>query len=108
MKAEYKKLWIEALRSGQYQQGQCELRSADDSRCCLGVLCDVVDSSKWIYNERHERYEWGDYSCTVPHEVCNVTGFDNESGSVYYRMNDDERKSFAEIADYIEEFEPTE
>lgn len=34
------RLWTEALRSGNYKQGQQRLR-ADDTYCCLGVLADV-------------------------------------------------------------------
>lgn len=32
--------WVEALRSGEYKQGQAALRHADHF-CCLGVLCDL-------------------------------------------------------------------
>lgn len=35
------KLWIEALRSGQYQQGEGTLRDRDNKFCCLGVLCNL-------------------------------------------------------------------
>ena len=41
------KRWIAALRSGEYAQGKGYLRTHDDTFCCLGVLCDVVDPSKW-------------------------------------------------------------
>jgi hypothetical protein len=37
--------WIEALESGEYQQGYGALRQDNnegDTYCCLGVLCDVV------------------------------------------------------------------
>lgn len=38
--------WIEALESGEYQQGQGYLRS-NDGFCCLGVVCDLVDPKRW-------------------------------------------------------------
>ena len=41
MKPRIKKLWIEALRSGEYQQAQGALRTADNKFCCLGVLCNL-------------------------------------------------------------------
>lgn len=41
MKPKIKKLWVEALRSGEYEQGDSYLRSSDDKYCCLGVLCDL-------------------------------------------------------------------
>jgi hypothetical protein len=47
MKAELKQKWIAALSGGQYQQGSGVLRDKHDRFCCLGVLCDVVDSSGW-------------------------------------------------------------
>jgi hypothetical protein len=41
MKPRIKKLWIEALRSGEYQQAQGVLRDKDNKFCCLGVLCNI-------------------------------------------------------------------
>lgn len=37
-----KALWLEALRSGKYEQGNSVLRTADGKYCCLGVLCDIA------------------------------------------------------------------
>ena len=37
--------WVDALRSGKYEQGNDLLRSIDDEFCCLGVLCDVLGMS---------------------------------------------------------------
>lgn len=44
MNAAVKKQWVEALRSGEYAQGQNHLRQVvrgRDQFCCLGVLCDL-------------------------------------------------------------------
>ncbi len=42
MKKEIKKLWVKALRSGEYKKGQFQLKSVDGQRfCCLGVLTDL-------------------------------------------------------------------
>lgn len=35
------RLWIDALRSGEYEQGSGALQTRDGKFCCLGVLCDV-------------------------------------------------------------------
>jgi hypothetical protein len=43
--------WITALGSGHYSQGQRKLRTVDDTYCCLGVLCDVLDT-------RHNIGQW--------------------------------------------------
>ena len=42
MKEDIKARWLEALRGGQYIQGQNNLRNADDTYCCLGVLCEIA------------------------------------------------------------------
>lgn len=46
MKAEYKQRWVEALRSGDYEQATGKLTIVDDngnkSHCCLGLLCELV------------------------------------------------------------------
>ena len=39
---EHRKLWIEALRSGEYEQGYGVLRDINDNYCCLGVACEVA------------------------------------------------------------------
>lgn len=42
MNAEVKKLWIDALRSGDYKQGLYQLYTPEtNSYCCLGVLCSL-------------------------------------------------------------------
>lgn len=41
MTPELKTAWIEALRSGRYEQGQQHLFS-NGKYCCLGVLCEVI------------------------------------------------------------------
>jgi hypothetical protein len=50
LKPEIKTLWLEALRSGQYEQGVAALRSAENKFCCLGVLCDIA--------AKHNMGEW--------------------------------------------------
>lgn len=46
MKAEIKRQWIEALRSGRYDQGEGVLHAVSDEGrdtfCCLGVLCRIA------------------------------------------------------------------
>jgi hypothetical protein len=41
MNADVKKMWLDALRSGEYAQGRSTLRSPS-GYCCLGVLCDLA------------------------------------------------------------------
>lgn len=40
-----RRLWVKALRSGEYKQGYGYLhykRGGKDKFCCLGVLCDLA------------------------------------------------------------------
>lgn len=41
MKVKYKKKWLQALRSGEYEQTTGCL-SDENGYCCLGVLCEIV------------------------------------------------------------------
>lgn len=41
MNPEWKKKWVEALRSGKYKQGK-EALCFGDKYCCLGVLCEIA------------------------------------------------------------------
>ena len=43
MNKEIKKLWVDALRGGEYKQGKLRLCNlSQDTYCCLGVLCDLA------------------------------------------------------------------
>jgi hypothetical protein len=50
MNPDIKEQWTKALRSGDYNQGQCYLFSTDNYQnerfCCLGVLADVCKVGK--------------------------------------------------------------
>jgi hypothetical protein len=47
----HRKLWVEALRSGKYQQGRTVMFH-DERRtmCCLGVACDASGLGTWEPN----------------------------------------------------------
>jgi hypothetical protein len=48
MNSEVKKVWIDALRSGDYDQGLGQLHTMQNdihAYCCLGVLCDLAIKS---------------------------------------------------------------
>lgn len=80
--------WIEALRSGKYKQGRSRLKHSG-RYCCLGVLCEVAGYTP----KRHDVD-----LCLTP--LSEKLPKSIESDCIY--MNDSKRKSFAEIADYIE------
>ena len=99
-----KDLWIEALRSGDYEQGRealCRVDSSGNARyCCLGVLAEVVE---------------GEDAWEVPADPYRVCGLSIKwnghrllfSMSHLGKMNDN-GKSFKQIALYIENHVSTE
>ena len=107
MKLEIKKRWLEALRSGEYEQGKDVLRR-NDSFCCLGVLCDIFAKegcSKWDEPDdkgvRHIENDKG----ALP--LCVVLWSGIKDGNPFidgYSLSawNDGGKSFKEIADIIE------
>lgn len=114
--------WVAALRSGKYKQGMASLHR-DDKYCCLGVACDVyrkeTKKGKWLSSPEHqghvfradnagdERYGY------LPRAVAAWFGMpkpitddmDENDLSFEYRLTslNDSGKSFAEIADVIEQ-----
>lgn len=104
--AELKARWVDALRSGKYQQGRGWLRASWDSDgihryCCIGVLCDVVDPKGWQENEGGVIRTHTGNNSTIPISVQAKTGLMRDRFGPLYVMNDS-GKSFAEIAEYIE------
>lgn len=61
MNQEIKKLWVEALRSGEYKQTKKRLKDCN-GYCCLGVLCDIYKKEtglgEWIKDESLSGYEF--------------------------------------------------
>lgn len=93
MKPELKEQWAAALESGEYEQAQGKLRDNDDRMCCLGVLCHLVDQSKW---ERpnpasewvhfgHEGLPSDDFLCTIGLDMIAAEGLaeQNDAGVTF-------------------------
>lgn len=125
MDPEKKRLWVEALRSGDYQQGKEALRSRDDNYCCLGVLCELAINAGhgcWDIDEEDSNFKYvspdGNLSDDFPSvSVMDWAGFGlapgakcvvdplikKEDGALISLSNlNDGGSSFAEIADLIE------
>lgn len=110
--------WVEALRSGDYKQGQNRLNTSG-RLCCLGVLCELaveaqvipppresMDSSTkgLIYGPDHDASRF-----SLPNAVVKWAGLDRTDprpvGDGRQRslsQLNDGGKTFAEIADLIE------
>jgi hypothetical protein len=102
MNSEVKQKWLEALRSGKYKQGRRQLRKGD-SFCCLGVLCDVVDNSKWEASGYDKSFYYEGCGGTLPDDISKSIPSLREKLTLLMGMNDYYKNSFEEIADYIEE-----
>lgn len=122
MKPDKKALWVEALRSGDYQQGQYNLR-VGDRYCCLGVLCDLYakehaqdENKQWDIHSREDSvYEFLAETELLPVDVQKWAGIQDPSGHIMRGqviiggsysslsgLNDDEGMTFEELADVIE------
>lgn len=103
MDAELKAKWLEALRSGRYDQATGQLRR-EGSFCCLGVLCDVADHDAWDSDEwNHGTGEDEELeTAELPDGFRNWVNISTLTMAQLISMNDDQRMSFAEIADFIE------
>jgi hypothetical protein len=110
MEQALKDQWVAALRSKAYKQGQKRLRHDGDFFCCLGVLCDLVDPNGWIPGYDSDEtgayfgYDYGEFtdSCMPPDTLLGSANLSAAFAGTLAQMNDDGR-TFAEIADYIEE-----
>lgn len=79
MDTQDKAKWTAALRSGEYKQTRCTLKN-DEGYCCLGVLNEVLGLPQSYIG--------------LPLMVGNWERL--------ARMNDEQGKSFAQIADVID------
>lgn len=109
MNSEFKQRWIDALRSGKYEQCREQLRSKGNRYCCLGVICDIYDKSNW---EKSEDITLPGYRYTIdniyssvelPEELMYIIGLTHDDMAELIELNDHEGYDFDQIADWIEE-----
>jgi len=93
MNEQVKKMWLDALRSGEYKQGQNVLHAynsvGDERFCCLGVLCDIAVKHNVVarseeaktnypeidgYNTAGFSYGWQSAMVDLPVEVIKWAG----------------------------------
>ena len=130
MNQEIKTKWVNALRSGDYEQGQGALKNPDGQFCCLGVLCDLYDKhrmedfgaeSSWTKDtvslnefisapEDHEVgvppnvvVDWAGLPHNNPDIFVTLEEDDFEQDLPIAELNDDFGLTFNELADLIEE-----
>lgn len=122
MNPDIKKLWVDALRSGEYTQTTKRLKT-EEGFCCLGVLCN-------IFQQSHTDVQWKQEASNIsflskeadlPDEVSEWAEFGHDdrihlsppitNPYITYKgqkisltcANDSIKLSFKEIADIIEE-----
>lgn len=113
MNPEIKQKWIEALESGEYEQGQGGLRIEDeggpDKFCCLGVLADIINPDgwqtpqdpSWCSGKRIYCYEFmNEGTDFIPDNIAYEIGLSSDHQAELANMND-EGKKFHEIAEEI-------
>lgn len=110
----WKRRWVKALRSGEYQQGTGTLCRFDPREgslqfCCLGVLADIVDPDGWEMedyegNRTFSNAHWGETGdWQLPEGIAIETGFlDPPTMAKLVNLNDNSRYDFDQIADWIE------
>lgn len=101
MNERVKKLWVEALTSGEYEQTKGQLRRKDKF-CCLGVLEDLHKreiGTKWRSDDRQR--------LVPPRDTCEWAGLTDPDprpdGVETLTALNDSGKSFPEIAKLIAE-----
>lgn len=90
--------WVAALRSGKIKQGRKQLGFTDGSRCCLGVLDDLAVEDGVI-----DGYDLS--GAALLFKVRQWAGLTTPCGNYSHgclALDNDNGKSFAEIADIIE------
>lgn len=101
---EFAQKWVDALRSGEYEQCKDSLHNGV-GYCCLGVagICAGIDKDELLMKIRFCRYEDPVLLKTdlIPIQLCfqSVNGLDVKLSD----LNDLLGKNFCEIADWIEE-----
>lgn len=113
-----RKLWTEALRSGEYQQGQsalCRVTSNQEEYCCLGVAFDVLvkefpDEFKWetsyydspLRTAVNRSVDADSDNSVLPTTVLPFFGLDHEKQDGLVNRNDTYSNDFEAIAHKVE------
>ena len=109
MNPQIKQKWVDALRSGGYQQTQRYLRT-DNGFCCLGVLCDLYakeNNVEWNLVNNGHNYEFQDKESHLPSSVVEWSGVEDSNPLVNDKTEslanlNDRGSTFNVIADVIE------
>ena len=109
MNPQIKQKWVDALRSGEYQQTQERLHD-ENGFCCLGVLCDLYgkeNNVEWNLANNGHNYKFQDKESHLPSSVIEWAGVEDRSpdinnGTETLAGLNDSGCTFEEIAHIIE------
>jgi hypothetical protein len=111
---EARELWVQALRSGKYQQGKGALHP-EDLFCCLGVACEVfMQNGGKLILETHlgdnggKEISYNGHDDSLPRQVMAWLGLTSTIGDIISSSDsladiNDRGTPFSEIADLIEQ-----
>jgi len=105
----FKKKWVKALRSGDYEQATGVLYNGTGF-CCLGVACDIGITGDWINktptwalmpdNAAGLPEDWD--SGSLPGWFRDKIGLSLNQEETLIELNDNKNATFVMIADHIE------
>jgi hypothetical protein len=102
---ERRKRWVEALRSGKYEQGGGYLHR-DGRFCCLGVACDIFKDEANVRVRGKLVVTYNSKQGILPAQMAKFLGIDSDGryGEGCHSLADDndDGETFPEIADTIE------
>lgn len=103
MKPEVKTMFIKALRSGEFKQAKGQLRTNKDGFCCLGLLCNLhAETHPNSQYNRSNPEVYGGKRDKPPKQVLGWAGLNEYDVEDLIMMNDEEEKSFKQIANFVE------
>lgn len=103
----HRKIWVDALRSGKYNQTTGYLQDARGF-CCLGVACDISGLGEWTETLNcmgKPIKAYNNFKADLPQIVTTWLGLKDSFGqysATSLSTDNDTGKSFLEIADTIE------
>ncbi len=115
MKPEIAKIWVDALRSGEYKQAKGKLATQDlkgnKEFCCLGILCELAIKNGIAldvkYNSYSDRFVYDNETQILPYKVMQWSGVKHNNGcyntSHALSHDNDYGGTFETIANTIEE-----
>lgn len=121
MNEQIKTKWVDALRSGDYEQTKHSLHEQDErdnhSYCCLGVLCDLAVKTGVVVSAKFDslagEWQYDGSAAVLPNSIVKWAELDDACPSVYDTNPDESQSqtltvlndsgiSFTHIADLIE------